>query len=73
MFEECSPLIPFAILLGCSGFGDASGSVDAAASNDIQEITFTGVCLMLKYAAVSCGKSWLIYVTLMCCEYRDVS
>ena len=40
MFEECAPPIPVAILFGCSGFGDAVGSVKAADRNDIQEIFF---------------------------------
>ena len=58
MFEEYSPPLPVARLLGRSGFGDAVGSVEAAASNDIQEITFLGSCLMWNNAAVCCGKIW---------------
>ena len=54
MCEECVPPIPFFRLLGRSGFGDAVGCVEAAASNDIQEITFLGGCLMWNDAAV-CG------------------
>ena len=46
MFEECSPPFPVARLLDCSGFGDAVGSAEAAASDDIQEITFLGSCFM---------------------------
>ena len=58
MFEECSPPFPVARLLGCSGFGDAVGSADAAGSDDIQDITFMGSCLMRNNAAVCCGKIW---------------
>ena len=94
MFEECAPPIPVAILLGHNVFGDSVGSAEAAASDDIQEIMFLGVCSMWNYAAV-CGGSirlkvfvsvwsdiWksreresamMFSVTLMCCEYRDVS
>ena len=57
--EECAPHIPVARRLGCSGFGDALGSVEAAASNDIQEITFMGSCLIRNDAAVCCGRIWL--------------
>ena len=46
-------------MLGHSGFGDAVGSVEAAASDDIQEITFLGSCFMWNNAAVCCGKIWL--------------
>ena len=46
MCEECAPRIPVSILLGCSGFSDAVGCVEAAASDDIQELTFLGFCLM---------------------------
>ena len=59
MMEEFSPPIPVARLFGCSGFGDAVGSVEAVASNDIQEITFLGSCLMWNNAAVCCGRIWL--------------
>ena len=59
MFEECSPPIPFSSLLGHSGFGDAVWSVEAAASYDIQEITFLGGCLIWNDAAVCCGMIWL--------------
>ena len=59
MLEECSPRFPVSRLLGCSGFGDAVGSVEADASDDIQEITFLGRCLMWNNAAVCCGKIWL--------------
>ena len=33
MFEECAPPIPVSRLIGRSGFGDAVGSVEAAATN----------------------------------------
>ena len=52
MFEECAPPIPVSRLIGRSVFGNALGSVEDAASDDIQEITFLGVCLMWNYAAV---------------------
>ena len=58
MFEEYSPPFPVARLLGRSGFGDAVGSVEADASDDIQEITLLGSCLMWNNAAVCCGKIW---------------
>ena len=59
MLEECTPSIPVARLLGRIGFGDAIGSVEAAASDDIQEITFLGIYLMWNNAAVCCGRIWL--------------
>ena len=59
MFEEYSPPFPVARLLGHSGFGGAIGRVEAAARDDIQEITFLGSCLMWNNAAVCCGKIWL--------------
>ena len=59
MFEECAPPIPVSRLLGRSGFGDAVGSVEAAVSNDIQEIILLGGCLMWDNAAVCCGRIWL--------------
>ena len=46
-------------MIGCSGFGDAIGSVEADASDDIHEITFLGGCLMWKDAAVCGGRIWL--------------
>ena len=52
MFEECSPPLPVARLLDCSGFGDAVGSSEAAASDDIQEKMLLDGCLMWHYAAV---------------------
>ena len=58
MFEECPPPFTVASMLGRSGFGDAVGSVEAAASNDIQEITFLGSCLMWNNAAFFCGNIW---------------
>ena len=54
MFEECTPPIPVSRLLVRSGFGNAVGYVEAAASNNIQEITFLGSCLMWNDATV-CG------------------
>ena len=59
MFEECAPPIPVARLLGRSGFGDAVGSVDDAASGNIQEITFMSDCLMWNNAAACGGRIWL--------------
>ena len=59
MLEECAPAIPVSRLLGWSGFGNAVGSVEASASDDIQEIKFLGSCLMLNNAAVCCGRIWL--------------
>ena len=56
MFKEYSPPFPVARLLGRSGFGDAVGSVEAAARDDIQDITFLGSCLMWNDAAVCCGR-----------------
>ena len=57
--DECAPPFSVARLLGRSGFGDAVGSVEAVAIDDIQEITFLGRCLMCNDAAVCCGKIWL--------------
>ena len=59
MFEECAPPIPVSIMIGHSGFGNAVGSVEAAASDDIQEITFLGDCLMWNNAAICGGMIWL--------------
>ena len=94
MLEECAPPFPVTRLLGRSGFGNDVGIIEATASDDIQEITFLGSCLMWNNAAVFCGMIWLkmfvrvwsdlwkslqsesvmiFSVTLMCCEYRDVS
>ena len=58
MFEEYSPPFPVSRLLGSSGFGNSVGIVEAAPSDDIQEITFLGSCLMWNNAAVWCGKIW---------------
>ena len=52
IFEECAPPIPVYRLISRSGFGYAVGSVEAAASNDIQEKIFLDGCLMWYYAAV---------------------
>ena len=62
MLEECAPSIPVSRILGRSGFGDAVGSVEAAASDDIQEITFLGSSLMWDDAAVCCCRIWLIFL-----------
>ena len=43
-------------MLGFSGFGNAIGSVEAAARDDIQKITFLGGCLMWNDAAVCGGR-----------------
>ena len=59
MFDECAPPIPVFRLLGRSGFGNAVGSSEAAASNDTQDITFLGGCLMLNNAAICGGRIWL--------------
>ena len=59
MFEEFAPPIPVARLIGRSGFVDAIGSVEAAASDDIQDIMFLGGCLMWNNATVFCGRIWL--------------
>ena len=59
MFEECAPPIPVARLLGRIGFGDSIGSVEADVSNDIQEITFLGGCLMCNDAAICDVRIWL--------------
>ena len=56
MLEECAPPIPVARLLGHSGFGNSVGSVEAASSDDIQEIMFLGGYLMWNYAVVCCGR-----------------
>ena len=52
MFEECSPHIPVSRLLGRSGFADAVGIIESAASGDIQTIMFMGGCLMWNDAAI---------------------
>ena len=59
MLDECSPPIPVSRLIGRIGFVDAIGSVEADASDDIQEITFLGSFLMWNNAAVCCGRIWL--------------
>ena len=59
MFEESAPPIPVARLIGRSGFGDAVGSVDAAASNNIQEITFLAGSLTWNDDAVCGVRIWL--------------
>ena len=59
MSEECYIPFPVARLLDRSGFVDAVGSVEAAASYDIQEMIFLGIFLMWNNAAVCCGKIWL--------------
>ena len=62
MCEEFSPSISVARLLVRSGFGDAVGCVEDAASNDIQEITSLGGCLMCNYATVCCGRVGLKFL-----------
>ena len=59
MLEKFAPPILVARLFGRSGFGDAVGSVEAAASDDIQEISFLGSCLIWNDTAVCCGNIWL--------------
>ena len=59
MVDECNPSILVARLLGCIGFGDAVGSVEADTRDYIQEITFLGGCLMCNDAAVCCDRIWL--------------
>ena len=61
MFEECAPPIPVSIMPGRSGFGDASVCVESAASNDTQEITFLGGCLMWNDAAFYGDRILLIF------------
>ena len=56
MFKECAPPIPVYRLIGHSGFGNDVGSVEAAPSDDTQEITFLGGCLVCNDAAVCCGR-----------------
>ena len=58
-FQRNVPHLSQFRLLGYSGFVDAIGSVEAAASDYIQEITFLGSCLMCNDAAVCCGRIWL--------------
>ena len=64
MFEKCAPPIPVAVLIGRSGFGNAVGSVEAAARDDNQEITFLGICLICNNAAVCCGRIWFKFLLL---------
>ena len=52
--EMFSPSVSVTRLLGRSKIGDAVGCVQAAASEDTQEITYLGGCLMWNYSAV-CG------------------
>ena len=60
--DEYSPPFPVARLVGRSGFGDSIGCVEAAASNDIQEIVFLGGCLMCNDAAVCGDRIWLDFL-----------
>ena len=62
MFEECAPSITVARLLGRSGFSDAVGSVESAASDDIQEITFLGSRLRWNDATICGGRIRLIFL-----------
>ena len=74
MLEEYPSPFAVARLIGCSGFGDSVGSVEAAASNDIQEITFLGSCLMWKNVAVYCGNIWLKFFVRVwsdLCKYLE--
>ena len=71
MLEECDPSIPVAKMLGRSGFGDAVGIVEAAASKDIQEITFLGSCLMWNNADVCCGRIWLKFLLVSGLTYGN--
>ena len=70
MFEECDPPTPVSRLLGRSGFGDSVGSVEAVASDDIQEITSLGGCLMWNDASVCCGRIWLKYFVSVWSDLR---
>ena len=65
MFEECAPPIPVARLLSCSGFGNSVGSVEAATSDDFQEITFLGGCLIWNDADVYGGRIWLKFFIIV--------
>ena len=68
MCEECVPPIPGTRLIGCSIFGDALGCVKAAVSNDIQEITSLGGCLMWNNAAVCGGRVRLDFFVRVCLD-----
>ena len=68
MFEECDPLIPVVRLLGCIGFGNIVRSVEATASEYIQEIMFLGGCLMCNDVAVCCGRIWLNFFVIVWSE-----
>ena len=75
MFEECAPTIPVDRMLGCSGFGYAIESVEASASDDIQEITFLGGCLMWNDASVFGGRIWLDFFVSVwsdLCKSREI-
>ena len=61
MIPECCRNVLHLSQLPDSGFGDAVVSVEAAASDDIQEITFLCSCLMWNDAALCCGRIWLIF------------
>ena len=61
MFEEFAPPISVARLIGSSGFGNAVGCIEAATSDDIQDITFLGSCLTWNDAAVCGGRIRLIF------------
>ena len=68
MLEECAPPFPVSRLLGHSGFGDAIGSAEDTASDDIQEITFLGSYSMWNNADVYCGKIWLKMCVRVWCD-----
>ena len=56
MCDKYAPYIPNVILLGRSGFVNAVGCVKAAASENIQDITSLGGCLIWNDAAVCGGR-----------------
>ena len=72
MFEESAPPIPVDRILGLSGSCDAFGSIEAAASNDIHEITFLGGCLMRNDAAVCGGRIWLNFLLVSGLTYGNL-
>ena len=56
MFEEYALHITVPRLIGRSGFVGAVASVEAAASNDIQEIMILGSCVLSNDATVCDGR-----------------
>ena len=71
MFEEFATPIPVARLIGHSGFVNAIGSVEASDSDDIQERTFLGGCLMWNYATVCGGSISLIFLLVSGLTYGN--